>query len=174
MGAFFTPDYYLETREALHNDLQNSLKTITKENKLFKKIFSRDNGLIEYYGPKKPTTILVAMGSVVGTILETIKNNKQLAATTGLLKVKVYRPFPNKEINKIISRAKNIAVIEKAISLGQAGPLYSDLKAGLGVSSLNIKNYIVGLGGRDITQKMITSIIKDAPRKNQTIKFIGK
>jgi pyruvate ferredoxin oxidoreductase alpha subunit len=174
MGAFFTPEYYLETREALHDDLQSSLKTITKENKLFKKIFSRDNGLIEYYGPKKPTTILVAMGSVVGTILETIKNNKQLAATTGLLKVKVYRPFPNKEINKIISRAKNIAVIEKAISLGQAGPLYSDLKAGLGVSSLNIKNYIVGLGGRDITQKMITSIIKDAPRKNQTIKFIGK
>lgn len=174
MGAFFTPEYYLETREALHDDLQSSLKTIAKENKLFKKIFRRDNGLIEYYGPKKPTTVLVAMGSVVGTILETIKNNKQLAATTGLLKIQVYRPFPREEINKIISRAKNIAVIEKAISLGQAGPLYSDLKAGLGVSSLNIKNYIVGLGGRDITQKMIASIIKDAPQKNQTIKFIGK
>lgn len=174
MGGFFTPEYYLETRAALHNDLQNSLQTIAQENKSFKKIFRRENGALEYYGPKKPTTILVAMGSVTGTILETIRSDKRISAATGLLKIKVYRPFPDKEINKIISRAKNVAVIEKAISLGQAGPLYSDLKAGLDASKLNIKNYIVGLGGRDITQKMLARIIKDAPRRNQAVKFIGE
>ncbi|MFA5109138.1 MAG: pyruvate ferredoxin oxidoreductase [Patescibacteria group bacterium] len=184
LGAFFTPEYYLETREALHNDLLKSLAIIKKEYRVWQKISgiknggraTIDNGLVEYYGPKKPATILIALGSVAGTILETIKNN-QLAGKVGLLKIKVYRPFPSEEIIKIIGRVKNIAVIEKAISLGQAGPLYGDLKTALNANlsgRLNIKNYIVGLGGRDVTEKMLADIIKDVPRKNKIIKFRGK
>jgi pyruvate ferredoxin oxidoreductase alpha subunit len=191
LGAFFTPEYYLETREALHNDLLKSLAIIKKEYRAWQKISgikndgqaSVDNGLVEYYGPQKPTTVLIALGSVVGTILETIKNNKaakrldKKTGEIGLLKIKVYRPFPGEEITKIIAGAKNIAVIEKAVSLGQAGPLYGDLKTALSANlsgRLNIKNYIVGLGGRDVTEKMIAAIIKDAARKNKVIKFVGK
>jgi pyruvate ferredoxin oxidoreductase alpha subunit len=173
LGAFFTPAHYFETREDLHNDLNNSLEIIKKEYKSLVKILDRDsndNGLIEYYGPKKPETILVALGSVVGTIREAIKHEDKI----GVLKIKVYRPFPSAEINKIFDSAKNIAVIEKAISLGQAGPLFSDIKAAIINTKLNINNYIVGLGGRDITQKMIKEIIADAPKKNKQIKFIGK
>ena len=173
LGAFFTPAHYFETRVELHNDLNNSLELIKKEYKNLVKILERDqedNGLVEYYGPKKPETILIAMGSVVGTIRETIKNEDRV----GVLKIKVYRPFPGEEINKIINNAKNIAVVEKAISLGQAGPLFSDIKAAMTDHKLNINNYIVGLGGRDITQKMIKEIISDAKNKNKQIKFIGK
>ncbi|HBA36627.1 TPA: pyruvate ferredoxin oxidoreductase [Candidatus Falkowbacteria bacterium] len=183
LGAFFTPDDYLETREALHNDLRNSLETIKKEYQVFQRAFraesandrnhKNDNGLWTYYGPAKPKTLLIAMGSAVGTLREAIKSNP----TVGVLKIKVYRPFPAAEIATVMARAKNIAVIEKAVSLGQAGPLYSDIKAGLkptAIKNLNIKNYIVGLGGRDFTQKMIAAIIRDLPRKNEIIKFIGK
>ena len=173
LGAFFTPAHYFETREELHNDLIDSLGTIKKEYKNLISILDRkktDNGLVEYSGPKNPETILVAMGSVIGTIQETIKNDKKI----GVLKITTYRPFPGEEINKIISRAKNIAVIEKAISLGQAGPLFSDLKAALTKHKLNISNYIVGLGGRDVTQKMIKEIIKSSQKKNTKTKFIGK
>lgn len=176
MGGFFTPAHYLETREQLQNDLMASLEIIKQEYKLLNKIFNLktgDNGLVEYQGPKNPETIIVALGSVIGTITETIKNQKNV----GVLKIKVYRPFPTEEINKFISRAKNIAIIEKAISLGQAGPLYTDLKAGRNLNKngkiINLKNYIVGLGGRDVTKKMIQEIIKDAPKKNKLVKFIG-
>jgi len=172
LGAFFTPQHYFETRENLHNDLIKSLDIISKEYTQLKKVFkisSGTNGLIEYSGPINPKNVLIAMGSVIGTIKETIKYDK----TTGVLKINVYRPFPSGEINKIIKNVKNIAVIEKAISLGQAGPLYSDLKASLS-SNKNIKNYIVGLGGRDIRVAMIKKIIKDLPLKNKQIKFIGK
>jgi len=121
------------------------------------------------------------MGSMVGTIRETIKTQKKV----GVLNIKVYRPFPGKEIIKALVRAKNIAVLEKAINLGQAGPLYSDLKAALvcdgkaGAARFNIKNYVVGLGGRDVTGKIIRNIITDVNRRNKKtgeseIKFIGK
>ncbi len=187
LGAFFGPNNYLETRQMLHEDLMSSLEIIKEEYKLLNKTLANqganhqrqklsriDNGLIEYYGPQKPKTILIAMGSVIGTILETIKNFKDV----GLLKIKVYRPFPAEEIVKIIKPAQNIAVLEKAISLGQSGPLYADLAAAVMASkikkNLNLKNYIVGLGGRDITQKMIKEIIKDVPQKNNYLKFIGK
>lgn len=181
LGAFFTPEYYMEVRANLHHDLNSSLAIIKKEYEELNKILKADkkislinNGLIEYYGPKNPETILVALGSMIGTILETISSDKQYAKSVGLLKIKVYRPFPAEEIIKIISRVKNIAVIEKAISLGQAGPLYTDLKGALGENKLNISNYIVGLGGRDVTEKMIKEIIKKAKRKKQKLEFIGK
>ena len=188
LGAFFTPTDYMETRENLHDDLIASLAVIKKEAESLKKILAViyppaiknskekpliNNGLVEYYGIKNPETILVAMGSMIGTILETIKSNQQYNKI-GVLKIKSYRPFPEEEIIKIISRAKNIAVIEKAISLGHSGPLYIDLKAALKENKLNVSNYIVGLGGRDVTSKMIKEIIKKAPRRNQKLEFIGK
>lgn len=183
LGAFFSPGQYMETRESLHNDLLAALPVIQKEYRTFKKIFKEetaaqdtkhtfDDGLIEYSGPSRPETILVALGSVNGTILETIKEFKNV----GVLKIKVYRPYPAAAINKIIGRAKNIAVLEKAINFGQAGPLYSDIKTGLSAresKKINIRSYIVGLGGRDVTTKMIRRIIKDSGRHSQAVKFIG-
>jgi len=173
LGAFFTPAHYFETREELHNDLVASASIIKKEYRNLVKVLGRknkDNGLFEYYGAKKPETILVALGSVIGTIREAAQDNKKI----GVLKIKTYRPFPEEEINKILLRAKNIAVIEKAISLGQAGPLYSDIKSSLRNNKLNISNYIVGLGGRDVTTKMINKIIISARENNKKTKFIGK
>lgn len=175
LGAFFSPQYYMETRENLHGDLMASLDLIKKEYQKLTRAFSlkisrTDNGLIEYYGPKKPETILITLGSVAGTIRETLKDYKKV----GLLQIKVYRPFPTTEIIKLIKTAKNVAVIEKAISLGGSGPLYADIAAGAAKDRINLKNYIVGLGGRDVTTKMIIRIIKDAPKKNTYLKFIGQ
>ncbi len=176
LGGFFTPAHYMETREALHYDLIKSQPIIKKEYQNFKKSFGLktepgaiDNGLIEYQGPKNPQIVIVTMGSIVGTIRAVLKNQTKI----GLLKIKTYRPFPAAEVRTILAKIKNIAVVEKAISLGQAGPLYSDLVASL-EKKHHLKNYIVGLGGRDITQKMILAIIKDVPKKNNYLKFIGK
>jgi len=173
-GAFFTPADYLETRKSLQTDLMTSLAVIKKEYQLFKKTFGRKNtanGLVEYCGTKKPQTVLIALGSMAGTIQETLKKYPQV----GLLKIKVYRPFPIEDIMAAIKKVKNIAVIEKAVSLGGTGPLYADLKTGFPKNSLmpNIRNYIVGLGGRDVTAKMIGEIIRDSGKTQQKIKFIG-
>ena len=178
-GAFFPPAYYMETRESLHQDLIKSLDSIKKEYALMIKILgfnNKDNGLVEYLGPKNPKVILVALGSLNGTILETITSDKKLKSSVGLLKIKTYRPFPAKEILKIIKAKTHVAVLEKALSLGQAGPLYNDIVEALSNQknrSALIKNYIVGLGGRDVSSEIIKKIITDSPKKNDSLKFYG-
>jgi len=185
IGAFATPNDYMEIRQELHEDLVASQKIIDKEYFNYQKIFEtktkksqiEDNGLIEYVGPKNPQVILVAMGSILGTIRATIKANK-LENKIGILKIKTYRPFPKEAIAEIIFKTKNIAVIEKALSLGQEGPLTLDIKALLlnRTTKTNIQNYIVGLGGRDITTGMIKKIINDIIKTKQNLgsKFVNK
>ncbi len=176
-GAFFGPASYMETRARLHDDLVSAQKIIEKEYRLLRQTLKTpspvagfDDGLVAYYGPKNPETILIGLGSMVGTMRETARRRPHI----GVLAIKVYRPFPGETIGKIIRRADNVAVLEKAISLGEGGPLYGDLKAALGKNSLNLKNYIVGLGGRDVTEEIIAAIIDDAGRQNEILKFYGQ
>ena len=205
LGALATPTHYMDIRQELHDDLTASLKTIEQEYRDFHKIFPSlkikkllvpplseragkiknsskglitvDNGWFEYTGPKNPDTVIVAMGSVIGTIKETINNfplDKGGLRGIGILKIKAYRPFPAEQILKIVKLAKNIAVIDKSISLGHLGPLASDIKAiAQNKISANISSFIVGLGGRDITKEIIKKIIKQAGKKNNTAQFIG-
>ena len=178
LGALVTPAHYMEIRQKLHDDLTNSLDTINKEFKKFNKQFltsNLDNGLIEYVGPKNPDTILIAMGSAIGTIKQTLSLLRRGRGEVGVLKIKCFRPFPAEQILKIIKPAKNIAVIDKSISLGQLGILASDIKAmAQGKTNANISSFVVGLGGRDITKEMIKKIIKLAGKKSAKAQFIGK
>ncbi len=181
LGAFVSPNDYMEIRQELHEDLVKSQKTIDQEYHNYQKLFHQtktknqdtDNGLLEYVGPVKPQAIIVAMGSMLGTMRAAIKENK-LEKKIGLLKIRCYRPFPRLAVQRIISRSKNIAIVEKAISLGQEGPLTLDIKS-LPNRPHNIKNYIVGLGGRDVTRGVIKKIINDImkpgtkPEKSQFI-----
>ncbi|MDD5528379.1 MAG: pyruvate ferredoxin oxidoreductase [Patescibacteria group bacterium] len=195
LGSFATPADYLEIRQELHDDLTASLKTIKEEYEKYNKLISisntkyeirntkYDNGLLEYYGPAKAKTVIIAMGSVVGTIKEVIDEKREVSglfgsgSSLGVLKIKTFRPFPSEEIIKVLKNvgAKNIAVAEKAVSLGYAGPLYIEVKAAIqGKLSSTVKNFIIGLGGRDVTKKMIETIINKAAIKNEDINFIGR
>ena len=180
LGPLATPAHYLEIRQELHEDLTASLKDIDKEYKKYNSLIGNlnkknDNGLLEYVGSDKPETILVAMGSAIGTIKAALSPLTRGDGGVGVLKIKCFRPFPAKAILKIIKPAKNIAVIDKAITLGQIGPLASDLKAAAqGKISANIGSFIMGLGGRDITTEMIKKIIKLANKKSDKAQFIGK
>jgi pyruvate ferredoxin oxidoreductase alpha subunit len=110
------------------------------------------------------------MGSLAGTIKENIKDYQEV----GLLKITTFRPFPSEEIIKAAGMCENISIIEKAVSPGSGGPLYSEIRAAISqTGKRNIKNYIVGLGGKDISQKMIQKIIKDSRNKGKQITFIG-
>jgi pyruvate ferredoxin oxidoreductase alpha subunit len=204
-GALATPLHYLEIRQELHEDLVASLKTIEQEYIKFKSLIGNwdleighssttsknriDNGLLEYTGPKSPDTIIVAMGSVIGTIKDTVWNcppfkggtkggffsGRKGGGEVGILKIKCFRPFPAEQILKILKPAKNIAVVDKSISLGHIGTLASEIKSiAQGKINANISSFIVGLGGRDITKEIIQKIIKLANKKNDQAIFIGK
>jgi len=170
LGAFFSPAYYSDTRKALYQDFSRSLNLIKKEYALLKKTFkfkSGGNGLIEYTGPKKAKTIFIALGSLAGTIKAVIANYSDV----GLIKIQTFRPFPEKEIIKAASSATNIIVLEKAVSPGSGGHLALEIKAALGFQKKNIQNYIVGLGGKNVSQKEIESYLGQANYKNKPLFF---
>ena len=174
-GAFATPAHYFEIRQELHDDLVASKKLITQEMKNFQAAFGRKLSLVEYYGDKNADTVVVAMGSVLGTIKETVDGLKKTGKKVGVLKVSCLRPFPDEEVLKLIGTKKNIAVIEKDISLGTEGVLATELRrAFYGRSKAKITDFVMGLGGRDITEAMVKKVIELAPKGQNKVIFIGK
>ena len=165
LGSFFAPEQYSQARKQLSLDLQKSQTIISKEYKIWQKLCHRpkeeksiyDDGLIEYYGSPKANTLLIAMGSVCGTIKAAIQHNPDVA----LIKIRSFRPFPAISLNQVISnQIKKIAIIEKAAPTANFSPLYTEIKANLNNFSGIIDNHIVGLGGTDISETLINKIIK--------------
>ncbi|MFA5047445.1 MAG: transketolase C-terminal domain-containing protein [Patescibacteria group bacterium] len=174
-GAFATPAHYFEIRQELHDDLVASKKLIVQEMKNFETIFGRQLSLAQYYGDKNADMVVMAMGSVLGTIKETVDELKKSGKNVGVLGLSCLRPFPDEEILKLIGNKKNIAVIEKDISLGTEGVLATELRrAFYGQSQAKITSFVLGLGGRDITDAMIKNVFDLAQKGSEKTVFIGK
>ncbi|MEI6288199.1 MAG: pyruvate ferredoxin oxidoreductase [bacterium] len=156
LGAYVGPQDYLEMRQALHQDIIDSEKTILEEMKNFQNIFGRKLSMVEYFGPKNPETIIVAMGSVIGTIREALDEFKN--KTVGVLKITALRPLADKQIIKLLNSAKNIAILDKSISLGTEGILATEIRRT--IKDKKIISFVAGLGGRDIKIETIKNIIK--------------
>ncbi|MFZ4648271.1 MAG: pyruvate ferredoxin oxidoreductase [Patescibacteria group bacterium] len=179
LGEFYGPEYYFEARQKLHEDLVASIRDINSEYKIFQKIFGRknteariDNGLLEYCGPKKPKIVVVAMGSIIGTIKEVQKDKKY--QDVGILKIKCFRPFPHQEIREVLKNAKQIAVLEKSSGSGSFSPLYLEICAALHNEKIIINNFVAGLGGRDISRAIIKKMLTLINAKNKKPIFLGK
>jgi len=156
-GSFATPAHYQGIRENLQDDVIKSKRTLLKLGREFKKVFGRDaSPLYEGYKVKDAQTVMVAMGSVCGTIKEVIDELRGKGKKVGLLKLKCYRPFPTEELVKVLANKKKVIVLDKSISLGNESILNTEIKSVLyGQSRAKVESYIVGLGGRDVTKEII-------------------
>ncbi len=166
MGALADPRYYQEERKKLWIDTKKSLEVIKKEYRQLQKILNikrkaHDDGLMEYSGNPQATTIIIALGSIIGTIKSALEDNPNF----GVLKIKTWRPFPSQAVYDTIKKAKNIIIIEKAISPGNLGPLYLDVKS-VANDKQNLKNFITGLGGKDFKKEDALKIIKNFNKYN--------
>lgn len=167
LGMFAGPNYYFGFRRKLQEDLLSAATLIEKEYLNWKKIFNPekkesavilDNGLLELYGAKSAKTVIVALGTLAGTVKSVIDNSK--SKSLAVLKIKCYRPFPAEKIKKVLREAKNIIVLEKTYGLGYQPPVFLDLSVALFNEKTKIFSEVVGLGGKDITEKEINQIIK--------------
>lgn len=178
MGYLADPDYYIEIRYMVQQTHQELLTIIPEVASQFKKQFKRGegNGLIEGYHLEDAEQVFVAMGSVCGTIRDSIDELRAKGKKAGLLKITSYRPFPKNEIVKALSRAREVAVVDKSISLGGFGPLYTDLSAAvlsMGAKAPKVSGFVIGLGGRDITLKSIQEVYESLSGKQVDCEFIG-
>lgn len=169
IGAFFTPnDFWLE-RKKLHQDILSAKQEIKSTYQTFSKLFKtasiNSNGLLEYHGPKKAKKIIIALGSITGTIKEVLKKHKN----TALISLQSYRPFPSEDLQALCKNAKEIIVVDRAISPGAlGGPLFLDVKSTLQKNT--IYNYLLGLGGKDVSEEIIDHILKT--KKHQSLTFL--
>ncbi|MFH0913048.1 MAG: pyruvate ferredoxin oxidoreductase, partial [Candidatus Omnitrophota bacterium] len=117
MGLLATPDYYLETRFAMQETFKDVLKAIPKVCEEFKTQFGRDykDGLVEEYYTEDAEKVIVAMGSVCGTIKEVVDAQRAKGKKVGLLKIISYRPFPYTRVYDILKDVPRVAVLDKAL-----------------------------------------------------------
>jgi pyruvate ferredoxin oxidoreductase alpha subunit len=159
-GMYATPDYYLEFRYEMDQAQKRAKAVIAKAGKEFGAMFGRDySALIEGYRLEDAETAIVAMGSVCGTIKDSIDEMRAEGKKVGLLKIRVFRPFPAEEIAKMLSHVKRVAVLDKNISLGAKGATVMEVRDALYGSSIPVKGYVLGLGGRDVRKRDVKEIV---------------
>ena len=174
LGAFATPEHYLEIREDLQLDMLASLKTLKAEAKNYKNIFGQGSDkFVEYYGAKNAKVVFVAMGSVLGTIRETVDELNKSGKPAGVVKIKCFRPLPSADLIKALSPFKKIAVIDKAISLGNEGIVATEIKAVLQGTKKDITSVVAGLGGRDITREKLKIVYQKVLTGESGLMFLN-
>ncbi|MDO9044218.1 MAG: pyruvate synthase subunit PorA [Methanobacteriaceae archaeon] len=171
IGTLADPNYYMEARYHLELAMERSMDVIKKVNKEFSEIFGREYGSVEEYYCDDAEIILITMGSLCSTIRDVVDDLRKDGEKVGMLKIRTYRPFPKEDIHKAIKNAHKVAVLDKNITFGVGGALYTDLKSS--ISDVDIYGFIVGLGGRDITPTHLKDIVNKTKNPTQDITWIG-
>lgn len=165
-GTFADPSAYTEFRYLQQKGMDVALGKIEKAAEDFKTIFGRYfGGLIEPYMAEDAEILLMAMGSVVGTIKDVIDKARSQGIKVGLIKVRTFRPFPVEVIRSAVSDAAIVVTLDKNISIGlNEGALFTEVKSCLYNSDINVPvmGFMLGHGGRDIPMSTIQMIIDKA------------
>lgn len=172
LGTFTDPNYYMEARHDMEVAMEGAKDIIRDVNKEFAEKFGRKYDLVENYMCDDAEVIIIAMGSLCGTIKAVIDNMRKEGQKVGLLRVIAFRPFPKEDIYNAIKNADRVAVLDKNISLGIGGVLFNEIKAKMDVDA---RGFILGLGGRDVSNEDIRNIIKITKNSTEsdTINWIG-
>ncbi|MCP4752754.1 MAG: pyruvate ferredoxin oxidoreductase [Proteobacteria bacterium] len=163
---------YMDIRHNLHQELRQSISVFEEIDREFEQIFGRGgNSVVTEYRCDDADYIAVAMGSVANRIKDVVDELRDEGLKIGVLCVHLYRPFPDQAINAVLGKAKGVIVFEKAISYGNQGALFGDVKAALysGEKRPFIRNYILGLGGRDIKTGDLYDALKESCAASATV-----
>jgi pyruvate ferredoxin oxidoreductase alpha subunit len=175
MGAYAEPDKYMETRYMIQTTLGRTVSLIEDVARDFSKAFARPaHGLLEPYRLGDADTVVVVLGSMAGTVKEVVDEFREKGQKVGLLRLISYRPLPADALYEALKNAQNVLVLEKAISLGNGGPLTTELRAVFHGRQMSprIDGFIIGLGGRDVTVDDIRNTIAEAQEQLVDAEFV--
>ncbi len=173
MGMYATPEYYMEFRYELDQAMHRAGDAIRRAGAEFGEQFGRDySTLVEGYRLDDADTAIVALGSICGTAKDAIDEMRDAGRKVGLAKIRTYRPFPAADLAKALSGVSTVAVLDKNISIGGGGAVGTEVKAALAGTGITVKDYIIGLGGRDVRTKDIAGVV-DLAEKGVGDMFYG-
>jgi len=169
------PDEFTEMRYQQKYAIDNSINVIEEIEKEFEEKFGRKLDIVEGYKTDDADVVLVALGSMCGTAKYVVNEMRKEGKKVGLAKITVFRPFPTERLKEVLSGKKVIGVFDRSAGLGgQGGPVWSETCALMRNEDCDIRHYVGGLGGRDVTvvniEKMFNELleIKKGERKTHT------
>lgn len=178
-GSFGTPEFYEEFKYAQTKAMDEADRVIDEVFAEFKKKFGREYHKVTPYKCEDADVIILTMGSMSGTARAAVNKMRKEGKKVGCCKITVYRPFPNKELTDLTKNAKVLAVLDRDISPGFGGALYSEVAS----SFVNrpehplIVNYIIGLGGKEVSienfEEIYDKSIKGLEKGMSPVKWIG-
>jgi len=163
IGAMVGPEAFTEERYLAHAKQMQALDLIPQIASEFKAIFGRDSGgLIKTYHTEDADTIVIALGSVLGTIKDTVDDLRSEGIKVGVLGITSYRPFPINAIRDATANAKRIVVIEKCFAVGIGGIVTRDVRSAVQSRPQAVHAVVAGLGGRAITKESVHRLLLQA------------
>lgn len=164
MGPLDVQCYLFEHKYQQANAMRNAKNVILEVSKDFEKMTGRKYSFFEEYKMEDADVVIVCMNSTAGTTKYVVDELRNKGVKAGLLKIRMFRPFPSEELAKALSNSKAIAVLDKADPVnGAGGALYTDVASAMYASNTFVPmvNYIYGIGGRDTTSYDIEGVYND-------------
>ena len=163
-GSLVKPDQYMEFRYKAMLGIKEAHDRFLRVEQEFKHIFGREHGgLLEEYRCENAEVVLVAAGSVAATAKDVVDSMRDKGTRVGLARIRAFRPFPYDEFKSLGSKVDGVAVLDRSYTFGATGAMFTEVKAAMGSCQKRpaMKNYIAGLGGRDITPKVLEKVFED-------------
>jgi pyruvate ferredoxin oxidoreductase alpha subunit len=163
IGAMVGPEAFMEVRYLAHAKQLSALEVIPRIAAEFAERFGRTTGgLVRTYRAEDAETIVVALGSVIGTLKDTVDELREDGLRVGVLGIHSFRPFPLAAVRAALQGAKRVVVLEKSFSVGLGGVVSNDVRVALSGLQLHGYTVVAGLGGRAITQASLNRTIREA------------
>jgi len=155
------PEHWMELRFKQQRAMEGAVEVSRQVGAEFGQAFGRAYDLVEKYRMEDAELVLVTSGSITGTSREVVDELRAQGQKVGLLKMRMFRPFPFATVREALAGVQKVAIIDRNISYGHGGIFASEIKAALYGSGTQptIFSFIIGLGGRDVTPQSIRNIV---------------
>jgi pyruvate ferredoxin oxidoreductase alpha subunit len=163
IGAMVGPEAFMEVRYLAHAKQRQALELIPAWADEFRNIFGRESGgLTHTYKLEDADIVVVALGSVLGTIKDTVDEMREQGVKIGVLGITCFRPWPSAAVRDALARAKRVVVLEKSLAVGMGGIVSNNVSASYAGSPDLVHTVVAGLGGRSITRKSLHKVFSEA------------
>ena len=162
IGAMVGPEAFTEVRYLMHAKQLQALDAIPAIASEFEDSFGRSSGgLLRGYRIDDAETVVVALGSVLGTIEDAVDELREQGVKAGALGIKCFRPWPLEDVRDALAGAQRVVVIEKAFAVGAGGIVGQNVRLALDGLGIRVHDVVAGLGGRPITKRSLRSLFED-------------
>jgi pyruvate ferredoxin oxidoreductase alpha subunit len=163
IGAMVGPEAFFEVRYLMHAKQMQALDLVPLIAADFREMFGRDSGgLIRSYRADDAETVIVALGSVLGTIEDVVDELREQGVKIGVVGITCFRPYPLDEVREALGHARRVVVVEKAFAVGVGGIVGQNVRLALSGLPVTVYDVVAGLGGRPITKLSLHRLLADA------------